>query len=194
MSSPVEMMKKLMTLTAVLAAVACLCGCGSSAGGEGSVSTTKGSLAGYPKGPTRQFIVPGGDNLVQEFGHEATAAERKQASRVIEGWLRARAAENWAEDCEYLAVAAARELAEEVKRVTKGKETTCEGALEVFGAGASGDNLAYNMAGSVVSLRVDGVHGYAQYHGREGRDWIVPVLKEDIRWAVAGAAPIDRLK
>lgn len=174
------------------------CGGGSDSADAPSTSDEGGTvsdpLAGYPKGPTREFIVPGGDNLVQTFGREATVAEREQASRVIKAWLRARAAEDWQADCSYLARASARELAEEAASVSKGKATTCPAALAFFGSAASGEDLSYNMVGSVVSLRVDKTYGYAQYHGRHDMDWVVPVFKENGKWMVAGAAPLDRLK
>jgi len=35
------------------------------------------------------------------------------------------------------------------------------------------------MTGPIDSLRIGEGRGHAQYHGRGGRDWIVPVISED---------------
>lgn len=162
-------------------------------GGCGAGSETTGDpLAGYPKGPTREFIVPGGDNAVQEFGREATGAERKQVSDMVEAWLRARADGEWSKACSYL-----------VKKLTA--------YAVVTGSEVSGKNLKHcseglaaltrnaetprnNIKGGVASLRVGAGEGYAQYHGTEGKDWILSVEKENGRWKITNLYPLERLK
>src|SRR5690242_18035324 len=73
--------------------------------GGGSDGTTQGSSEErlYPsvRGPAREFLFRDGDNAVPTFGREALKSEREQASRVIEAWMRARAATNWKQDCSY---------------------------------------------------------------------------------------------
>lgn len=176
-------------------AVLGLVGCGSGGDLTSSRQPAKSNVdwSLYPKGPTRQFIVPGGDNAVQTFGREATTAERRQASTLIASWMRARAAEDWAKDCSYFDRLYARELADEARYVTKGEVTSCPGALAFFGPEASGD-LVNTMSEPIASLRVGNGHGYAQYHGDDGKDWIVPVDRENGVWKVAIAAPVDRLR
>lgn len=143
------------------------------------------------KGPTREFLIPGGDNTVQLTGREATVAEREQASKVIHAWMRARAAEDWKADCSYLSRKFARLLTLDANRVTAGKVKTCPQALEYFGENASGD-LVNNLDGPIVSLRARGKTGFAQYHGNDGEDWIVPMNEEAGKWLVATGTPIGR--
>jgi hypothetical protein len=167
-------------------------GCGN--GGSTSEADTPAKPAKlYPwlKGPTRQFLIRGGDNVVQTYGREGTRAERKQASRTIAAWMRARAAKHWAVDCRYFSRAYVKELTVDAHSVSKGKVKTCAGALAYFGSKASGD-LVNNLSGPIDSLRVGSGHGYAQYHGREGSDWVIPVEHENGEWRIARATPVSR--
>jgi hypothetical protein len=187
--------RRLLLLLAFLAfgAVAAA-GCG---GGEatGQTETTAKRERLYPwlKGPTREFLIRGGDNAVQTFGREASKAEREQASEVIQGWMKARAAQNWKKDCSYFARSYIHQLvAEDAAKVTHGRVKTCPQALAYFGHLASGSNYKYNLSGPIDSLRVEEGHGYAQYHGNDGHDWVVGVYKEEGEWLVSGAAPLGR--
>jgi hypothetical protein len=183
-------------LAAVSVAVMVAAGCGG--GGDSPAVSGTGEKtvdwSMYPKGPTRQFIVPGGDNAVQTFGREASPAERRQATATISAWMRARAARDWAKDCSYFSSAYSEELAEDAHRVSEGKVKTCAEALAFFKQQASGNFVNTFGSGPVVSLRIGEGHGYAQYHGNDGRDWVVGVSKDDGEWKVAIAAPLDRLK
>lgn len=145
----------------------------------------------FPPGPTREFIIPGGDNAVQEFGREATPAERRQASAVIHAWMRARAAQDWQKDCSYFSRRYTKLLVDDANGVTDGKVKTCPQALAYFGHEASGDYVN-TLTGPIDSLRAGKRHGYAQYHGRGGKDWIVPMDVEGGKWLVANATPIPR--
>jgi hypothetical protein len=177
---------------AILALAVAGSGCG---GGSGSTdaATTSDPLAAYPEGPTREFVVPGGDNVIQTFGREATPAEREQASRVIHKWMQARAVQDWKKDCSYWSKAARKTITEDAHSVTDGRVKNCPQALAYFGHDASGD-YKNNLDGPIDSLRLGEGHGYAQYHGSDGRDWIVPVDGEGGKWLVATATPIERNK
>ena len=168
-------------------------------GGCGDDSSTADDIAAkeriFPNvtGPTREFLVPEGDNIVQLSGTEGTEAEREQASRVIAAWMRARLASNWAEDCKHLSSAYKTNLVKDAYAVSGEKVKTCPGALDYFGEQASGE-LIDNYDGEVDSLRVEGKGAYAQYHGTDGKDWIVPLEREGGVWMVTIAAPLDRFK
>jgi len=179
-------------LALVLAVAASGCG-GSGASTTEDSRTVSDPLAEYPEGPTREFIVPGGDNAVQTFGREATLAERKQASRVIHKWMRARAAQDWKKDCSYFSRRYAKELTADAHEVSEGQVKSCPAALAYFGHVASGD-YKNNLSGPIDSLRVGDGHGYAQYHGRDGKDWVIAVEREDGRWKVSIATALDRNK
>jgi hypothetical protein len=181
-------------LACTTAALALLVGCG---GGDSTTSASKEKTVDwsiYPPGPTRQFIVPGGDNAVQTFGWEGTPAERKQVSETIAAWMRARAVQDWAKDCSYFSSGYTKNITTDAHGVTNGRVKSCPEALAYFKHEASGDYVNNFKGTSVASLRVGEGHGYAQYHGNDGKDWIVPVEKNDGEWKVAIATPIDRLK
>jgi hypothetical protein len=165
-------------------------GCGGSdpAADDG---TAEGEISSNSTGASREFVIPGGDNTVPYFGHEAGGAEREEASKVVEAWDRARVAKNWRRDCSYLSQAYIDNLVTDAEGVSKGEATTCVSALKFFGVVASGA-VGRTTTGPVDSLRVSGDRGYALYHGPGGRDWVVPVEKEHGMWRVAVSAPINR--
>lgn len=179
-----------LTLFVALVAGAAI-GCGEG-GSTGGTETAEDPLAGAPPGPTREFIVPGGDNVIQIYGREASASERKQTSAVVEAWLRARVAGEWARACSLLDEKTAAYAQRAASSVTEGHLTSCPKAFAILTrqAGPARDNIE----GGVASLRVDSGLGFAQYHGKEGRDWILAVHREDGSWKVANLYPVDRLK
>jgi hypothetical protein len=162
-----------------------------SACGGDSTATSSSDRSHYPPGPTREFVIPGGDNVVQVFGREGSRAERDEASKVIAAWMRARVARDWAKDCAHLSRAYIKNIVADARHTSEGKATTCPTALDFFGPLASGKRV-YTLSGPIDSLRVGEGRGYAQYHGREGIDWVVPMEKEGGHWKVAIAAPINR--
>jgi hypothetical protein len=176
---------------AIAAVLAILVGCGGDSATGDPASTASDPLAGYPKGPTREFIVPGGDNAVPLYGREATQSERDQASKVIQKWMVARAARHFTVECRYFSRGYLQTLvAGDAEQVTDGRVTTCPQALAYFGDDASGD-FKNRLGGPIDSLRVGAGQGYAQYHGNDGIDYELPVEKERGRWLVAEAAPIS---
>jgi hypothetical protein len=185
------MLRLLSLLTLALATLAMVPGCGADGEGETSASTEK---IDYPEGPTREFFVPGGDNLVQLYGHEASSAERERASRVVEAWMRARAAGDWEKVCRYFSAETASYALRTATAVTgRRKVGGCAKSIAVVFKRT--DRTRTNtMTGPIDSLRIGQGRGYAQYHGNDGRDWIVPVTRERNGWRVAIFDPADRLK
>ena len=175
---------------AAVLVLATLVGCGSS--GE---DTTKKQERIYPnvKGPTRQFLVANGDNVVQFYGREASQAEREEASRTIHAWLRARAKQDWPKDCSYFHHRYRERLVDDARSVSGGKADNCPQALAYFGHKVSG-SLVDNLRGPIISFRVRAGKGYAQYHGTDGSDWILPMNKESGKWKVSNARPLNRLE
>lgn len=173
-------------------------GCGGGSSDPTEAAKTEPPLYPWIKGPTRQFLERGGDNAVQTFGKEGTKAEREQASATIHAWLRARAVQDWKKDCSYFGQGYWKSITKDAHGVTKGKVKNCAQALAYFKHEASGDYVN-NLRGPIISLRV-GIfkgqlhQGYAQYHGTDGKDWIIPVEKEGGRWMVSIASPIERNK
>ena len=179
-------------------------GCGSDDSSTVGESNGKQRLYPWLKGPTREFLVSvNGDNVIQMFGEEGTLRERDQATAVIAAWLRARAAKDWRKDCSYLSRAYVKLIAEDAHSVTDGEvKETCPAALAFFKGNASG-SFVNTLSGSIDSLRVgegEGVGGnqmklgFAQYHGNDGKDWVVPLEWEEGEWKVGKATPINRLR
>lgn len=176
----------------LLLQLAVMTGCGSGGAESTADRASSDPLADYPPGPTREFIVIGGDNAIPLFGDEASAAERRQASSVLQRWMRAREARDFAEECRYFSRSYIKALVEEdAEIVSKGKAKTCPQALDYFGSAESGD-FKNTLAGPVDSLRVAEGHGYAQYHGREGFDYEIPMEREKGKWLVANGKPLNQ--
>lgn len=191
---------------ALLALAVSPSGCGGSTG-AGSTAIND-PLSDYPKGPTRQFIVPYGNNAIPLYGREGTAAERKQASAVIRKWMRARAAKDFVEECRYLSRSFIDSfVAGDAEVVSEGKVKTCPQALAYFGPDASGD-FKNTLAGPIDSLRVPkpkapedrstgpgseaSRQGFAQYHGKGGIDYAISMNREGGKWWVAATAPLNQ--
>jgi len=177
---------------ALVLVVLVVVGCGGDSNTDESVSKPD-RIYPWVHGPTREFLVAGGDNAVQMFGREATVGERAQASKVIERWMAARAAKDHAMECVYLARSFVSEFVTEATNVSNGKVTTCPRALAYFGTSAGGVNhFDDTTTGPIDSLRIESGQGYAQYHGNDGHDYIVPMAREDGEWKVSTASPFDR--
>lgn len=164
-------------------------GCGGS--DASAVNNAASQQEPHVSGPTRQFIIPGGDNTIQYFGREGSRAEREEASRVVVAWDKARAARDWPADCRLLSRSYIDTVVTDAKATSKGKATNCAQALAFFGAIASGASKV-TTTGPIDSLRVSQGTAYAQYHGRKGVDWIVPLEKEGGDWRVSVTAPVNR--
>lgn len=164
-------------------------GCGGS-GESSSAAAAAGKPYPWVTGPAREFLGPDGENATAAFGREASDAERVQASRVIDAWMRARAAKAWARDCSYFSRKYVQALVvEDATKVSKGKVQSCPQALAYFGPQASGD-YKNTLSGPIDSLRVQKGQGYALYHGHDGHDWMIPMDRENGKWWVAIASPI----
>lgn len=177
---------------ALLLLVAASAGCGGGSS-TGEAETAEDPFAEYPEGPTRQFIDPGGDNVVQEYGREATPAERAQVSKMVEAWLRARAKGDWGEVCKYTHEKEVAYILRLGAQVAKEPISSCARALS-FAITQLTEAPRDNIKGGVASLRVANGHGYAQYHGKEGLDWVLAVRRENGTWKVSDLRPIERYK
>lgn len=186
----------------VLGLLGGMIGCGGDTGTSADVAETVSEKREYPwvTGAAREFLVPGGDNLIQSFGEEGSAAEREEASKVIHAWMKARVAEDWVADCRHLSRKYIKALVwGDANQVSEGKVKTCPQALEYFGDAASGTS-GNTLTGPIDSLRIKGPEdteteweAWAQWHGPT-KDWVLPLERQGGTWKISNASPLDRLK
>ncbi|HZO07238.1 MAG TPA: hypothetical protein VFB52_12695 [Solirubrobacterales bacterium] len=192
--------RRLALVCAVVAALTLgLAACGGDDGDSTGASTETSAAAGAPadrdgsgagggQGPSAEFEVPGGDNSVPRFGTEASAAQRRVASAVVAGYLKAIAAKDYVAQCRYLDRVSVEQLeAFAGLRPGKGGCGPILGELRVSASGVQ----AGEMAAPVASLRVKGTRGFALYHGKGGVDYVMPLAREGGEWKVTSMFPVE---
>lgn len=173
--------------------------------GPGSTTTQESNPATQPEdssGPSSEdprsagegsagFRTPGGDNSIQNFGEEGDESEVEAASAVLTDYLQARAADDWAKACTYLAAAAVQPLEQLASRTPELKGKDCGGILAALSAGLPTSSRASTMTGEIDSLRVAGERSFALYHGAGDIDYFIPMIEEDGEWKVGALAPSE---
>jgi hypothetical protein len=157
-------------------------GCG---GGGSSSSIAKASGEATA---SAQFLKPGGaNNSLVRFGHEASAEEREEVQSVVTASLRARAAADFVAQCETLSIQAINEIPG-----AKG-HGDCPRKLKEFAEplARSKPIRANTLSGPIPALRVKGDRAYALYHGNDGKDYALPLAKEDGAWKVSSLLTIE---
>ena len=169
-------------------------------GGEGKSGSGGSDRAGEaarftPKqhsdsgGGSKQFVVKGGDNSVQEFGEEAAAPELNAAAVALHNFLDARAEGNWAAACDYMskgAVESFEKLAAQAKQI---EDKSCAGVLEKLTNPAAKQGMkAEAEKANVGSLRVEGERSFVIYTGIDGTVLAMPMANEGGDWKVASLA------
>lgn len=138
-----------------------------------------GSKAPAPGVPTSKH----GDNSIQTYGLEASSAERARASAAVRAYLNARAAENWARACSYLA---AKPLAEQ-RQLAQG--ASCAKAMEALTARAPSSALAGEARIEALSFRVGRKYAFLIYRRPEGKVYAMPLLREGGKWKLGLLTP-----
>lgn len=139
-------------------------------------------------GGSEQFVTPGGDNSVQEFGAEADEAEREAAAAALHAFLDARAAGDWAEACERLSADVTDSFEQFAERSAKLRGKGCPELLGTLsGPGTKAARREAAIA-DVGALRVEGDRGFVLYHGAGETPYVMPMKREDGQWKVASLA------
>jgi hypothetical protein len=198
-----------LALSAVLAAGLAACGgdsgdpTSSASTGDSTVpaqgsppATQKPSPAASAEGAGRDelsysFRTPGGDNSIQTYGQEADAGERDEATVVLAAYLDSRAKGDWVENCGYLAKAAVAPLRRLAATSPRLKGKGCGELLAELEGRVPASSRVSMLAGPIVSLREEGDHGFALFHGPHGSDYFIPMSKEDGKWKVGALAPSE---
>jgi hypothetical protein len=188
-------MARVVTIIAVML-VAILAGCGgsgSSNSSESSASTstrntepkTSASEAVKPEGsksePSAEFVGKGKNGKLAKVGREASTAEREGASKVLEESFDAREAGDWKTQCETLAASTVEQI--EKSAAVLGAAGGCPKALEAQARPVPPAARANTMIGPIAALRVKGgFNGFAFWHGTEGKDYVIPLIKQGGEW------------
>jgi hypothetical protein len=159
-------------------------GSGNSASGGSSSGKSSGSQGG-----NKEFITPGGDNTIQEFGEEGSAAERRAASTVVVAFVRARAAGDWETVCAHMSATTLQPVEKMAQSIPQYKGKGCAEILVLLTGEAPESFRASSIKGGIDSLRVKGDRAFALYRGTDGENYWVPLIKEGGQWKVGLLAP-----
>jgi hypothetical protein len=169
--------------TVVVAMAAAGCGGSSSSPDTHSNPGPATKSESFQSQPSAEFMGKGPNGKLATVGKEASAAEREAASQVLEENLQGRAAEDWAGQCSTLAAPLVKQI-EETATVLNAA-TGCAKALEAQAVPAAPSALANTMTGPIDAFRVNGAQAFAFWHGTEGKDYVMPLIKEGNEWKVA---------
>lgn len=161
-------------------------------GGAGKSGSGSGAGSADPseKG-SAGFIVPGGDNSIQNFGEEADSGEREAAEEVLAAYFGARAAGDWSKACTYLSAAVKAQLDSLGTQASQLKGKGCGATLGALSGGIPAAERANTMTHGLASLRAKGETGFGLYHGADGVDYTIVLAYEDGAWKVGGLAPTE---
>jgi hypothetical protein len=148
-------------------------------------------------GGSKQFVVKGGDNSVQEFGEEADTSELDAAAAALHNFLDARAEGNWAATCEYLSkstIDSLEHLSEIANR--KGHSSGPKGCGEILDALQRDPTQEVKdeaKQADVASLRVEDGQAFIVYRGLNKAIVGMSMKKEGGDWKVAslGGVPLN---
>jgi hypothetical protein len=140
-------------------------------------------------GGSKQFVVKGGDNSVQEFGEEADTTEFNAAAVALHNFLDARADGNWAAACGYMSKAIVESLEKLAAQAKQSEDQSCAGILGKLTNPAAKDAMkAEAEKANVGSLRIEGEQAFVIYTGTDGTVLAMPMANESGDWKVASLA------
>ncbi|HWO16624.1 MAG TPA: hypothetical protein VNM89_07925 [Solirubrobacterales bacterium] len=132
----------------------------------------------------------GGDNSIQTWGLEASAQERAEVTAILQAFLDARAAAEWASACSYLAAEQRAEF-ESLGNADKRGNAACAETMRAFATGVP--SSAYDEEAQidyVLSLRVGEGHAFLIYTRPDTNKIYANALREeDGTWKVVSVGP-----
>lgn len=140
--------------------------------------------------------VKGGDNSVQNYGVESSADERTRVAIIVQAYLNARAAEQWAKACSYLMKpirAGLERFGGQAQRQGRDPSVpdSCAGVLKALTASVPAGALrSSSTIDEVLSFRVDGEQGFLLFEGPPRATlYSVPMRLEGGEWKVGSLIP-----
>jgi hypothetical protein len=137
-----------------------------------------------------QFRNPGGDNSVQEFGHEANGSELAAGAAALHGFLEARVRGAWSKACSYLSGSYKRTLLALGSGTPRSSGRGCAVVLRTLSAAVPHAALAEAAVAEVGALRGEGERGFLLYYGAHHVPYGIPVARERGSWLLASIAGV----
>lgn len=153
---------------------------------DSSSSTTSKSTEskGSALEPSKEFLSGGKNGQLATIGEESSLVEREAASLALEQSLDARAAGDWAAQCETLASATVEQIEKSASLGGSGGPG-CAKALEAQARGLPPFARANTMTGPIDAFRINqDINGFAFYHGTRSRDFVIPLIMQRGEWKV----------
>lgn len=134
-------------------------------------------------GGSEQFKVKGGDNSVQEYGEEAGEGELREAAQAVHSFYVARAAEEWAEACSYLAKRTIEGFEELAAKSPQLKGKSCAALLAALTEPLSASLQRQATTVDAAALRHEGEQAFLIYTGPPGKTvYSMPLSLEGGAW------------
>lgn len=174
---------------------------GSGEGGSRQAQSNAGESNSHVKtaplkvsgGGSAQFRDQGGDNSIQEFGEEGEESELEEAAEAVHGYLVARAEEDWATACSYLAETVKSQLNVIASRSSQLKGKGCAEILQTLTPPLPTAVRRESTIVDAASLRLEGERAFLIYRGSEGAEYAMLMEQEDGAWKVGSlsATPLS---
>lgn len=164
---------------------------GEKQGGSGGSGSSSPGSAVEPAplrvsgGGSAPFREPGGDNSIQDFGSEGDESELEEAAKVTHDFLVARANEDWATACSYFSKTMVKQLEQLASQSEQLRDKGCSPILDALTASVPSATRKALTEVDAVSLRYDDERAFLLYHGAEGIDYFMPLVREDDAWKVS---------
>jgi hypothetical protein len=136
---------------------------------------------------SEQFVIPGGDNSVQEFGAEAEEGEFEQAATALHTFYDARAQRAWAAACAELSAGLVASL-EGRSSPDAEPRMSCAKGLALSTNPETRELQREEAQIDVASLRAEGDQGFLLYRDAEGTVYAIGVQREGGEWKLTSLA------
>jgi hypothetical protein len=161
-------------------------------GSSGSSGSSGSAKAAAPLkvsgGGSSQFRSKSGDNSIQNYGEESDESELRRAAEALHGFYVARADEDWASACSYLAKPTVKQLEELASRSPQLKGEVCAAVLHGLTRPLPASVEREMTLVDAASLRREGERAFLLYRGAGQQVYVIPMQQEGDAWKVGGLA------
>ncbi len=162
---------------------------GSGTGGSGHEGYTPKPLQ-VSGGGSAPFLTKGGDNSIQEYGTEGDDSELTEAAEVLHAFLVARADEDWARMCSYLAESEVKSLEELGSQSPQLKDKGCPAVVKALAAEPLPATTKRELTEvDAASLRIEEHEAFLIYNGPKDTGYFIRMEDEGGTWKVGGISP-----